>query len=483
MSKLLLKELKKRVRNKEQLDSTRKFNLEEHCFDKQLEFIKSEMRFKTAVCSRRSGKSSACVADLINMCYTIPSINTAYITLARTSAKNIIWPLFKQILREYKIPVRYDNSSLTIEFNNGSMIYVGGAKDESEIEKFRGMSYKKVYIDEAQAFRQTIISKLIEDIISPALWDVRGTLCLIGTPGPVPAGYFYDISHNPKWGNFTWTILDNPWIKIKSGVEPATLLAEERERKGITEADPTYRREALGEWVQDFNALVYKFSPLKNIYAHFDTSHVTYIMGIDIGFNDADAIAVMAYSAKDKTVYLVEEVVTRKQDITSLVEQINALKTKYEPVKMVMDAGALGKKIQEEIRTRHGIPVEAADKARKLEYIKLLNDDLHTGKFKAFKGSLFEEDSQLVVWDYDDPAKPRISDRYHTDIGDAVLYAWRECKHFFGSENDNIPKIGSDKYMDYLESKEAEEMENKLKGLEMDWGVDTEDLNDVFDEK
>jgi hypothetical protein len=444
-----------------------------------LAFALDPARFKTAVCSRRAGKSEECVGDLINTCIELKGVNCAYITLARTSAKRIIWPLFKRVLKEHGIKVKYDNSELTIEFENGSMIYVGGAKDLNEVEKYRGMSFKKVYIDEAQSFRQSILQTLIDDVIVPALWDVRGTLCLIGTPGPVPTGLFYDYSHNPAWSNHKWTILDNPWIKIKSGVEPAELLAEERARKGISEADPSYRREALGEWVQDFDALVYKFNPAINI-AHTlpALTELTYVFGIDIGYNDSDAIAVLGYNFKDQNVYLVEELITPQQGITPLVDQIQALKAKYNPVKMVMDAGALGKKIQDEILTRHSLPLEAADKNRKHEFIELLNDDLRTARFKAVPGTAFEEDCLLVVWDYEDPQKPKISDRYHTDIGDAVLYAWRECKHFVPKEQTSTHKPGTDPYMTEYWRKVAEQMVE----AEQDDEVTNADLEYIFSE-
>ena len=142
-----------------------------------------------------------------------------------------------------------------------------------------------------------------------------------------------------------------------------------------------------------------------------------------------------------------------------------------------MDAGALGKKIQEEIRLRHLLPVEAAEKTRKSEFIALLNDDLRTGKFKAFRDSRFEQDAQLVEWDYSVPARPVISDRYHTDIGDAVLYAWRECKHFY--EQAPAPqKPTANEYMAALEAKEAEAMERQKAGGNQ--FTDVQDWDDLF---
>lgn len=456
MSQKILAELRKRADKKQ-------FLLADYCFDKQLKFISDSARYKTAVCSRRAGKSASCAGDMIETAKSGPFNNVAYITLSRTSAERIIWPILKQLVEEFKIDCKIDNTKLTMEFKGGSTIYLTGAKDRSEIQKIRGLSLKKAYIDEAQSFKESTITELIDDILAYCIMDVNGTICLIGTPGPLSSGYFYNACHSEGWSNHKWTIFDNPWIKRKSGKEPAELLAEERKRKGVDESNPTYRREALGEWVTDYDALVYKFSADKNLYRTLPQGKMEYIFGIDIGYNDADAIAVMGYSYEDKHVYLIEEEVTKKQDITSLANKIKALKEKYKPIRMVMDAGALGKKIQEELRLRQGLLLDAAEKTRKFEFIELLNDDLRNGRFKAYYGSQFEEDAYKTEWDRENPNKLKISDRYHTDIGDAILYAWRECRHYFYEPTEKAPLKDSEAYMRALEEKEADEMERLQK--------------------
>jgi hypothetical protein len=446
----ILKELKKRALKKE-------FKIEEHCFDKQIEFIRDPAKFKDAVCSRRAGKTEACAADLFNTALLHHNVNCLYITLSRTTAKRIIWKSLLKLKKEYVEDAKIDAVELSITFKNGSTIYCSGAKDESEIEKFRGMALKKVYIDECQSFRP-YIQQLVDDIIIPALYDHDGSLILIGTPGPVKAGYFYDATHGAGFSHHKWTMLDNPWIKIKSGKEPAEILKQERERRGITETDPTYLRESLGRWAQDLNSLVFSFDPNKNLYNTLPKGRMEYIFGIDIGYNDADAIAVLGYSYEDKCCYLVEEFLARKQNITELVTAVNRLRDKYAPVRMVMDAGALGKKIQAEIQQRHAIPLEAADKNRKFEYIELLNDDLRTAKLKALPNSAFQEDSLLTAWDRSTPGKLKISDVYHSDICDAVLYAWRECKHYLAEAA--VPKLdkNSEAYMVAFEEKLATDL-------------------------
>lgn len=430
--------------------------------------------------THNSGKTEACAANLIDVAQNTKNATCLYITLSRVSAERIIWRTLLKIIEEYEIPVKINNKELSIKFlDTNSMIYISGAKDATEIEKFRGMSLNLVYIDELQSFKP-YVEDLVEDILSWAVKDVAGTMCFTGTPGPVPAGYFYNISTKPnkKISQHKWTMLQNPWIKIKSGMEPADILREERERKGITENDPTYRREALGEWVKDDNALVIKFSQNKNVVNSFPTD-LTYIFGVDIGFNDADAIAVIGYNYTSNNVYLVEEVVQAKQDITTLVKKIKDLQAFYKPVKIVMDAGALGKKIQEEIRNRHGINAEAADKNRKLEYIELLNDDLRTGRFKTFPGSIFEQESNIIVWDYDGPVK-KISDRTHSDLLDSVLYSFREAKHYFEKEKEKKSEKYSKEWLDEQEMLLAQQL--KAKQQKDEDVVSQEDMEFIFED-
>lgn len=739
----ILAEIQKRAERVQ----VKKFSIEDYCFKEQIAFIRDPAKFKTAVCSRRAGKSEACAADLVDTSQNLKNSTCLYITLSRVSAERIIWRTLLKIIEEHQLKVKINNKELSIKFlDTNSMLYVSGAKDATEIEKFRGMSLNKVYIDECfhpdtlietlsglkkisnistkdyvksalgfkkvteitkkqknlftklifngkvikcslehpfltdngwkkakdlkvgenlvktttamrllqEAIHETrpedlsvlqstllwevesrelsesdgkqryqrkndsnfekswtqtnsskrewawpnrtrkanygsysrnylelcnwfreswkwlslqlqsgfsfsrskisdrnrwlisqpnikertrheesgetkyirlesieiqesrsdstnpegyfydigveghpsftvngvlvhncqsfkpYIKELVEDVLSWATKDVAGTMCFTGTPGPIPAGYFYEMSTktNKKVSQHKWTLLQNPWIKIKSGMEPEEILAEERARKGITESDPTYRREALGEWVKDENALVFKFSQNKNVVNSFPTN-LTYIFGIDIGFNDADAISVIGYNYESNNVFLVEEVVQAKQDITTLVGKIKDLQTFYKPVKIVMDAGALGKKIQEEIRNRHGINAEAADKNRKLEYIELLNDDLRSGRFKTFPGSIFEQDSNIVVWDYDGPTK-KVSDRTHSDIHDSTLYAWKEAKHYFEKEVNKKTEKYSKQWLDEQEMLLAQQIKNKMNDEEDI--VSQDDIESIFED-
>ena len=440
------------------------FNIERYCFKEQLALIRDTSNFATACCSRRSGKTVGCAADLVDTALKRPNIVCLYVTLSRASAKRIIWPELLEINRKYELGGETNIADLSLTFPNGSVIYCSGAKNKSEIEKFRGLAIAVCYIDEAQSFGQ-FIEELIDDVISKALYDYDGRLRVTGTPSPIPTGYFYDICEGTKsaeWGHHHWTMLQNPWLHLKSGKTPLQLIDRDLKRKGVGADDPTIQRECYGKWVTDTNALVFRYTTQLNDYTELPDvkgqGEWTYIIGVDIGFIDSDAIAVIAFHDNLKQAYLVSEDITAKQGITELANKISLLIDLYKPMSVVMDTGGLGKKIADELGRRYSLPVKSAEKSRKAEFIELLNDAMRTEKFFAKSSSQFANDCMLVEKNREKSTGDKlvISDRFHSDICDSVLYAFRESLHFLSEPEKPAIEYGSSKWHE----KEMAEMED-----------------------
>lgn len=432
------------------------FKVESFCFKPQLELIRDPAHFKTGVCSRRSGKTVGCAADLTDTCLNFPGTVSLYITLSRLNAKRIIWGELLEINRVYKLGAVANETELCLVFPNRSKIYLSGAKDKTEIEKFRGLALKKVYIDEAQSFR-SYLQPLIDEVLAKALYDLDGTLVLLGTPGPVPAGYFYEASHSKDWSHHGWTMAENPFLEQKSGKKPLELILADCKRMGVTLEDPRIQRECFGRWVVDTNSLVFRYSD-KNHYDALPEALDQFVIGVDLGYSDADAIAVLGWSDKSPEVFLVEEVVAAKQGITELVGQLETLIKRYDPNAVVMDTGGLGKKIAEELIKRHGLPIKPAQKSEKFAHIELVNDALRTQRLLAKRHSQFAQDSFLVEWNRDksNGDKLVVSDAFHSDICDAVLYAYRECLAWLHVAEKPKPTTALEKARAEAERLEAE---------------------------
>lgn len=433
-------------------------------FPQQDAFVLDSARYLAAQCSRRAGKSNGLAKRFWKTMDRHPGCQCIYIGLTRESAKEIMVEPMERIAEELKIPYTYTESNITFKHANGSTLKLVGADGKNFIRKLKGRKYAGVGIDEAQDFGAHIES-LVDDVLTPATLDYEdGWIALTGTPGPVPSGYFFEVTSKGKY-NFKvhkWTLLDNPHVP-----DPEAFIADLVIRKSWEQNSPTLLREYRNQWVLDVESLWVRYKEHVNDYKDLPQGKLNYILGVDIGYRDADALAVIGWSDASPVTYLIEEIVTKKQDITGLVEQIEDIRKRYDIQKIVMDAGGLGKKIAEEIIRRHLIPVEAADKMRKQENVELLNDALRTGKFRAKAKSQFALDSYLVQidWDKSTPDRIVIKKKPHSDIIDAVLYAFKESYAYTHTPEKQKPRYGS---KEWAEAQTSQMFEAELEGLQQE---------------
>lgn len=442
-------------------------------FPQQEAFVNDTSRYLDAQCSRRAGKTNGLAIRFFKTLERHPKSQCIYLALTRDSARDIMWPVLHEINDKYKQGCKFLDSKLTMIHPNGAKLILLGADMKNFIKRIKGRKFPGVGVDEAQDFGPHLQS-LIDDVLTPSIADyVDGWLAVTGTPGPVPQGYFFDVTRNRKYGysHHEWTIMENPFMP-----NPGHFISELCAKREWADNHPTLLREYKNQWVLDVKSLWINYSETVNHYPQLPTlpapHKYNYIMGIDIGFKDADAIAILAWSDAAPTVYLVEEVITAKQGLTELVEQVQALQKKYNPDKMVIDEGGLGKKLAEEMRRRYQIPVQAADKARKQENVEILNDTLRLGRFKAKGASRFAKDSYLVQidWDKSSPGKIVIRKNPHSDIIDAVLYAFKESPAFTYEAPPKKPAIGTKEW--------AEAQETGMFDAEMDKMREEQEVNE-----
>ncbi len=421
-------------------------------FQEQLAFVNDPARFSTAVCSVRAGKTTACAADLIDTALRMPGTIGCYITLARSSAERIVWPELKKINRDYNLEAFPNEAKLSLAFKNGSVIYLMGGNDEQEIEKIRGLSnVALVYLDESQAFREHI-KELVEDIVTKRLYDTNGRCRMIGTPGPVLSGYFYDCtagSMKEGWSHHNWTMHANPWLLKKSGKTPDELIAQDCARKGVTVEDPSIQRECFGRWKLDPNALLLTYDPSLNNYNELPNAKYTYILGVDLGQRDLNFLSLLAFTETSPVTYLVEEKYTQNQLTDDLAKDIKAIAAKYPLAKIVVDAGGQGLTIVNDMIARHGISLTPTEKkpGYKIAAYAMLNNALRTGNFRAKASSVFAKDCNILERDDDKSTPDKTIVKGHSDAVDAALYAFRFSPAYMYEPPKIKPQEGSPEYM------------------------------------
>lgn len=460
--------------------------IKDRLFALQRDFVDDPARRKALLCPRRAGKSFTASTMLVAKCLEMPYANCLYVTLTRSSGRSILWSPpqtgLKWLDQEYGLRLGFHNTDLRAHFPNNSLISLVGGESKADIDRFRGQAYDLVVIDEAKSFPPMVLEELVKEVFGPALNDRLGTLAIVGTPGSILAGPFYeatrpgsDISRpwayrdRPEWKDrpyvwsaHTWTVSDNVG---KPHLWEACL--EDKAAFGWSDSNPIWRREYLGEWVADASNLVFMYEqdaatsgkndwepdPNSDNPFGLPAGHEwLYLCGMDLGFDDDFALVVGAYSETCPEFY---HVYTYKQpqltvsDVAAKFREVEEVFGTFEAV--VGDRGGLGKMIFAELSDKYGIEIEAAEKTEKKTYIELINSDLHEGRIKIIPDSELAFEMQLAQWD---EYRRNIDKNCADHAIDAFVYLWRYSYHHFHRERTLKPEPGTREYANMVAEEE-----------------------------
>lgn len=404
-------------------------------FPKQLAYIADNSKAMTLCCGRRGGKTEGIIDKMLYTGYRHPNSMMVYICRQKDQAKRIFWSRLQYVSEQLGMSIGVgekkkgttSEKDLSFKLPTGAAIYLVGCRDYKSIDNVRGMGLSAAGIDESELLADKLHG-LVDDVLEYALVDYNGWQTLAGTPGKIRAGAFYNVLQNPNWSHHYWTMFDNPYLEKKSGKSPQETFAAILKKRGVTADDPAIQREVFAKWAEDLSCLVYKVNR-KNYVPEIPECE-DHWLGVDIGWEDKDAIAV--WGVKNGIIYLVEEWAENHQTLSKLERALIYFKNKYNPHRMVCDPAGGGKKALESLAERPaGIAMEVAQKTRKHEYIQLINDDLLNGRIKMKEDSIFAHDASKVQWEEKRTdsgvltGEMEISDRFHSDILDAALYGYR----------------------------------------------------------
>lgn len=450
----------------------------------------------SVLCPRRAGKTFMTAATALITGEANPGSITLIISLTLKSLRRNYWLGSRSGLQflsnKYGLGLEFNSSELRWTHQNGSMGYLLGAEDRAQMEYIRGIEADLYVVDECKSFHPEILSELIDDIILPQRISRVGRLMLIGTPGSIFAGPFYqatcrdsrteptadaprgmpwlvgqdedDIFGRPRrhlWSFHHWTLEQNDKMPHQ-WAEALDLKA----MKGWGSDHPTWRREYLGEWTTSQEGLVYRYGDFKDRCTWrpeytdqnptgLDPSDGPWhlVMGLDVGYEDPTALVVAAWSeSRGELRQIWEEKRSHLliPDMIALVQDAIA-RFGYPEVISVDTGGSMAKNFAETLSQRYGLPIQAADKHRKFEFIELLNGDFSMGRVKIIPGSHLEKQLESVQFDLSDSSKEDLAHRGKlredpacpNDVTDAFLYLWRECHHHFSKAAATGPEPGS----------------------------------------
>lgn len=463
---------------------------------KQHALITDPAPHSAAICPRRAGKSYAGAALALITGEAKPGSITIIISLNLKQLRRLYWSgspsgLFT-LDRKYGLNLDPNNSMLRWTHENGSIGYLMGADDDDQLEVLRGMEADVYLVDECKSFVPSRLQKLITEIIAPQRATRQGRLVLIGTPGHVMSGPFYEatcpthrdkegkkysVDHgdtdphgrtpakNRLWSRHHWTLQDN---KAKPHQWDEAIITKTEAR--WEDDDPTWRREYLGEWAVGGDGLVYRYAAEKQSGRVTWTPEVTkenptglpadghwrLVGGLDLGFEDRTAFVIAAYSTKYRQLRHVADLSAPHMLPDDVDDMLRAAYDKYGSLeKLYVDGSGLGKMICAGL-ARKGHPVEIAEKREKNDHIELLNSAFARGEVQIIEKTELENQLLTNAWDLDKGAKDELArlgrlredDSIPNDCVDAFLYLFRGSLHKFGhADTPDAPLPGTPEWV------------------------------------
>lgn len=471
-----------------------------------------------AICPRRAGKTYAAVLAALITGEANPGSISLIISLNLKQLRRLYWAggpsgLFT-IAKKYGLNLEFNNTYLRWEHENGSIGYLLGADDAEQLEVIRGLEADLYIIDECKSFAPVVLETLIEDIIDPQRASRKGRVIMIGTPGFIMGGPFWQatcptaqfelvlesgertkakwhVDHGATdqygrtpdgdllWSRHHWTLQDNTamphqWVEA---------LKKKRQKQWGGD-DETWQREYLGLWTPSSEGLVFRYYSEKskgcvNWVPQRTEENPTglpeegapwrLVAGLDIGYEAPTAFVICAYSARLRQLRHVADYSRPHMLVPDIAEMIQGAIATYGPIERIYaDVGNLGKMIVETLIREYGFPLEKADKREKYDHIELLNAAFSRGEVLIIEKTPLENQLLTNAWDLRDEAKGkrddlarrgklREDDAIPNDSTDALLYLFRGSLHRFGwTAKEPTPEPGTPEWRKIWERKQLE---------------------------
>jgi phage terminase large subunit-like protein len=238
----------------------------------QQEVFADKTRFKVIPAGRRTGKSVFACWTLILEALDATEGKVFYVAPTQGQAREIMWDM----LLEMSAPVRTGQhiNNLEVTLVNGRKIALKGA---DRPETMRGIKLKYLVMDEYADMKVEVW----EQILRPALADLKGNALFIGTP--MGRNHFYELykyaelGEDPEWAGWHYTSYDNPTL------DPKEINAAKKSMSSFS-----FRQEFLASF-EAMESELFKEDWIQ--FSEKEPDHGEYIIPVDLaGFADVQKI-------------------------------------------------------------------------------------------------------------------------------------------------------------------------------------------------
>lgn len=271
---------------------------------KQQEIANCSTRFRVVVAGRRGGKTFLAMRELARYA-SQPNSVVWYLTGSRQQAKSLVWSKLKKKLAKLNWVVSTNESELTINLKNNSMICL---KSAEQGDNLRGESLNFICMDE---FCDLDLDEIWSQIIRPSLADKKGHALFIGTPKAANQGAkdLYDNYLTKKnWASFSYTTAEGGFVD-------ADEIAQAREDL----APKVFQQEYEATWTVFAGVIFGEFGDHNVTEVRKPTESEPVFVGID--FNTTPCVAVVGRQTKTG-IEIYDEVVMENTNTQEMADEI-----------------------------------------------------------------------------------------------------------------------------------------------------------------
>lgn len=455
---------------------------------KQQAYVHDTAKRIACVVGARGGKSTGGRARFLRRMLRTKRARCLFVAPTVGQAKKIIWEPFKEMLHRLGIKFESNETDFIIKLlHNGSTLMLGGSATKADVDRFRGLAFHEIGIDECASFRPGLLEWLVDRVLAPRLGEYRGTLWLISTPGHLQRGLFYEVTRPGSkegtpyedgreelpdgYSTHHWSLQDGaPHVAALANAWAEAL--ETKRRNGWDDDHPVWKREYLGLWAADDTEAVFKYRPHLDdgldwnqwdpekdehgfaiLPEHLRGQTIFYSWGVDPGIRDPFGLVIFAWSPHDptKTLYQVYEFSQKEMYAERAAQLFRGVNPKTQtptadyiaPKSIIGRLGWPAVKVADqqnnlalfaELSKVYGLFFTEAKKRDKHASIELFNGDLLAGRIKILKGSDLELQLMTLQWDVDDLGGIHEDTAARNDLSDAALYARAEATHLHSTE-------------------------------------------------
>ena len=298
--------------------------------------VQSPQRFKVAVCGRRWGKTTLALREICRVA-SQPNKEIYYVSPTYRMSKTIAWKKLRNKLVDLRWARKINETELSIELKNGSVISLKGA--DGGAQNLRGVGLDYLVMDEFSL----IDEEAWTEVLRPALSDKMGSALFITTPAGMNwAKDLFDLAEQypDEWASFQFT-----------SIQGGNILESEIEAARRTLDTKTFKQEFEATFETFSGRIFYAFERANNVKKYKGDLPREIHIGMDFNLDPMSAVVAIKLA---NTLHVIDEIKIMGSSTDEIVDEI---KTRFPEKRIIVYPDPAGKagKTSAAGRTDHSI--------------------------------------------------------------------------------------------------------------------------------